>query len=75
MKLSFLIIFFLNVLSVNINLFLFEIFLKLFILKLFSFDLFLIIDLKNYIITISDVFDKNDNFFFVNTYCYYIYIV
>ena len=54
--------FFLNILNVNVNRFLFKISLKRFILKLFSFDLFLIINLKDRIIIINDIINKNHKF-------------
>ena len=75
MRLNLLIIFFLNVLNVNIDFFLFKMFLKWFISKLFLFDLFLIINLKSRIIIINNVFNKNDKFLNVNIllllYLYY----
>ena len=75
MKLNFLIIFSLNVLRININFFLFEMFLKRFISKLFSFDSFLIINLRNRIIIISEVINKKKRFFDINilllSYSYY----
>ena len=40
--------------------------LKWFISKLFLFDLFLTINLKDYIIIINNVFDKNDKFLNIN---------
>ena len=54
--------FFLNILNVNIDLFLFEMFLKWFISKLSLFDLFSIINLKDRIIITNNVFNKNDKF-------------
>ena len=54
MRLNFLIIFFLSILNVNIDFFLFKIFLS----KLFSFDLFLIIDFENNVTTTSEIIDK-----------------
>ena len=65
MKLNFLIVFSLNVLKIDVNLFLFKKFFKKFILKLFSFDSFLTISLKNHII-INKIIDKNERFFDVN---------
>ena len=53
-------------------------FFKYFISKLFLFNLFLIINLKDYIIIINNVFNKNDKFLNVNIllllYLYYLNI-
>ena len=62
MKSSFLIIFFLNVLKVDVVFFLFKMFFKKFISKLFSFDSSLTIDLRDHIIT-NEIIDKNEKFF------------
>ena len=67
MRLSFLIIFSLNVLKVDINRFLFKMFFEKFISKLFSSNLFLTINLRDYIIIIiNEVVDKNERFFDFN---------
>ena len=66
MRLDFWIFFFLNVLKVDINLFLFETSFKWFISKLFSFESFLIVSLKDRVITINEVIDKNERFFDIN---------
>ena len=54
---------FLNALTIIVTFFLFKIYLKRFISKLFLFDLFLIINLKDYIITINKVINKIERFF------------
>ena len=66
MRSDFLIIFSLNVLKVNIILFLFEVSFKEFISKLSSFDSFLIISLKSRVIT-NKIINKNERFFDINT--------
>ena len=65
MRSDFLIIFSINILKVNVVLFLFKMFFKKFISKLFSFDSFLIINLKDRVI-VNKVIDKNEKFFDVN---------
>ena len=62
MKSDLLIIFFLNISKINIVFFLFKMFFKEFISKLSSFNSFLIISLKDYII-INEIIDKNEKFF------------
>ena len=62
MKSNFLIIFSLNVLKINVILFLFEMSFKEFISKLSSSDSFLIINLKDYMTT-NKIIDKNEKFF------------
>ena len=62
MKLSFLIIFFLNVLKIDVDFYLFKVFFERFISKLFSFDSFLIINLRDRVI-INEIIDKNERFF------------
>ena len=57
---------FLNALTIIVTFFLFKIYLKRFISKLFLFDLFLIINLKDYIITINKVINKIERFFDIN---------
>ena len=66
MKLDFLIIFFLSVLKINVDFFLFKTFFEKSISKLFSFNLFLVISLKSRIIIINEVIDKNKRFFDIN---------
>ena len=66
MRLNFLIIFFLSVLNVDIDLFLFEMSLKWCVSKLFSFDSFLIIDLEDRVMITNNVFDRNDKSLDVN---------
>ena len=61
---DFLIFISLNALKINVNLFLMSF--EKFISKLFSFNLFLVIDLRDYIIIINKVIDKNERFFDVN---------
>ena len=56
----------LNILKINVNLFLFEMFFKKSILKLSSFNSLLIINLKDHIMIIDKVIDKNDKFFEIN---------
>ena len=66
MRSGFLIIFSLNVLRVEIDLFLFKVFFEWFISKLFSFDSFLIIGLKGRVMIIDEVVGKNERSFGVN---------
>ena len=64
-EIKFLIIFFLSALGVDVDFFLFEMFFEKFISKLFSFDSFLKINLKGYVI-INEIIDKNERSFDVD---------
>ena len=60
------IIFSLNAFKVNVDFYLFKMFFKEFISKLFSFDLFIIISLKDRIMIINEIINKNKRFFDIN---------